>query len=118
MPYFLLVTPDTFYLWRGPKRKTLEAFAKGEKEEVQPDHVASAWEIVRPYLGVGDGWSEEVSTYAMTIVVGAFLGTSSTGTSRATWRPRRISGGSTTPDSTTRCAGARWRGVDEPLTRC
>ena len=73
VPYFLLALPNAFYLWKDPARKGLEAFVDGRSEEVAPDYAVPVWEIVRPYLGGGDVPPEEVSTYAMTMIVGAFV---------------------------------------------
>ena len=73
VPYFLLALPDTFYLWRDPGRKALEAFVEGSREEVPPDYTAPAWDAIRPYLG-GKGVSpDEVSTYSMGMVANAFV---------------------------------------------
>lgn len=72
-PYFLLALPEAFYLWKDPGRRAQEAFANGRREEVAPDYAVPAWGIVRPYLGGRDVPPEEVSTYAMKIIMGAFL---------------------------------------------
>ena len=73
VPYFLLALPEAFYLWKDPGRRALEAFADGHREEVAPDYAVPAWGIVRPYLGGRYVPPEEVSTYAMKIIMGAFL---------------------------------------------
>jgi len=78
VPYFLLALPDAFYLWRDPAQKAAKAFLEGRTSalgdpEVAPDHSVHAWEIVRPYLGDRNPKPQEVSTYAMKMVLGAFL---------------------------------------------
>ena len=74
VPYFMLALPDAFYLWKDPERRALEAFVDGRGgEEVAPDYAVPAWEIVRPYLGGKDVSPHEVSTYAMEMIVGAFV---------------------------------------------
>jgi hypothetical protein len=82
VPFFLLALPDAFHLWRDPGQKALKAFvegrtsALGEPEQVPPDFSVPAWEIVRPYLGRPGGRDpdpREVSSYAMRMVLGAFL---------------------------------------------
>lgn len=73
VPYFLLALPEAFYLWKDPWRRALEAFADGRREEVAPDYAVPAWGIVRPYLGGRDMPPHEVSTYAMKMIVRAFV---------------------------------------------
>lgn len=81
VPYFLLVLPDTFYLWLEPERKAAKAFVEGRRSalgdaEVPPDYSVPAWDIVRPYLGRPGGRDpdpREVSGYAMRMVLDAFL---------------------------------------------
>ena len=74
VPYFMLALPDAFYLWKDPERRALEAFVDGRGgEEVAPDYAVPAWEIVRPYLGGRGVPPHEVSTYAMKMIVGAFV---------------------------------------------
>ena len=80
-PYFLLALPDTFYLWLEPSKKATRAFIEGNttalgEPKVTPDYSVPAWDIVRPYLG-HSGEREpdphEMSSYAMGLVLGAFL---------------------------------------------
>lgn len=81
VPYFLLALPDAFYLWLEPSKKATRSFLKGNKTilvepKVAPDYSVPAWELVRPYLGRPGGRepdSHEVSSYAMGLVLGAFL---------------------------------------------
>lgn len=73
VPYFLLALPDAFYLWRTPGQKALEAFVKGDREEVLPDYAVPAWETIRPYLGRKGVSPDEVSTYSMELIVNAFV---------------------------------------------
>lgn len=81
VPYFLLALPDAFYLWLEPGKKASAAFIDGRttalgEPEVTPDYSVPAWEIVRPYLGRPGGREpnpHEVSSYAMGLVLGAFL---------------------------------------------
>lgn len=78
VPYFLLALPDTFYLWRDPGKKALEAFMEGRRSalgevDVPPDYSEPAWEIIRPYLGRRDPHPQEVSSHAMRMVLDAFL---------------------------------------------
>ncbi len=71
--YFMLASTDAFYLWKEPARKAFEAFAEGHREEVEPDFVVPAWELIRPYFGGDDVSPGEVSGYALEMVVSAFL---------------------------------------------
>ena len=81
VPYFLLALPDVFYLWCDPGNKALKAFVDGETNafgnpQVSPDYSVPSWEIVRPYLGHPGGRDpkpQDVSSYAMNLVLGAFL---------------------------------------------
>lgn len=81
VPYFLLATPDRFYLWRDPGKKAIAAFVDGERTalgepQVPPDYSVPAWEIIRPYLGHPSGRDPEpgeVSSYSMNMALGAFL---------------------------------------------
>lgn len=81
VPYFLLALPDQFYLWCEPGKKALKAFVDGEtnafgEPQVLPDYSVPSWEIVRPYLGHPGGRDpkpQDVSSYAMNMVLGAFL---------------------------------------------
>lgn len=81
VPYFLLALPDTFYLWQNPAEKATKAFLEGHQTvlgepKVEPDYSVPAWEIVRRYLKDPSGNEpnpHEVSSYAMSMVLGAFL---------------------------------------------
>lgn len=73
VPYFMLALTDAFYLWKDPGRKAFEALVEEHREEVPPDLVVPAWEIVRPYLGGNDVSPSEVSGYALEMVLSAFL---------------------------------------------
>jgi hypothetical protein len=81
VPFFLLALPDAFHLWRDPVLKATKAFLGGRtsalgEPEVPPDYSVPSWEIVRPYLGRPGGRDpdpREVSSYAMRMVLGAFL---------------------------------------------
>lgn len=81
VPYFLLALPDAFYLWLEPSKKATRAFMEGNRtvlgeSKVAPDYSVPAWETVRPYLGHPGGREpdpHEVSSYAMGMVLGAFL---------------------------------------------
>lgn len=81
VPFFLLALPDTFYLWKHPRRKADQAFMEGRRSalgetEVEPDHAVPAWEIVRPHLGRPGGRDpdpREVGSYAMRMALDAFL---------------------------------------------
>ena len=70
--YYLLALPDFFYLWSEPAKK-MASRPMLDREEIPPDHVAPATEIVRPYLGGEDASPNQISTYAMRMVVGAWL---------------------------------------------
>lgn len=71
--YFMLALTDAFYLWKDPGRRTLEAFGEGQREEVPPDLVVPAWEIIRLYLGGDNVSPSEVSGYALEMVLSAFM---------------------------------------------
>lgn len=81
VPFFLLALPDTFYLWKDPRRKADQAFMEGDRSalgepEVKPDYSVPAWDLVSPYLGRPGGRDpdrREVGSYAMRMVLDAFL---------------------------------------------
>jgi hypothetical protein len=70
--YFLLALPDFFYLWKEPTKKVATQQARS-RDEIPPDHVAPAGEIIRPYLGDKDVSPHEISTYAMKMIVSAWV---------------------------------------------
>lgn len=73
VPYFLLALPDAFYLWKDPKRKAEKAFLDDRPEDLHPDHSVPAWDLVSPYLGGSPTPPHEVGTYAMRMIVEAFV---------------------------------------------
>lgn len=67
-PYYLLVLPDVFYLWKNPSSSP----ATGS-EEIEPDYKIGAAEVLAPYAEREDGSLGDVSEQGLEFLVTAWL---------------------------------------------
>ncbi|MEX2154725.1 MAG: hypothetical protein WD825_15390 [Gemmatimonadaceae bacterium] len=62
-PFFMVAALDRFFLWR----------AKPNEFDAPPNYVVDALEILRPYSHVGAGAGHITSSYALELMVAAWL---------------------------------------------